>query len=158
MGKCSVCEQETESIATVYIGTPIYHGDTEQTTFTYVPHTEYFCHACVQQYISHSFSGIMFYLALQLCWFTVAKYGLFSPFGIIGAVISLMGLWRLGVLVGRRLHQRFRSNKSMPRFLYRDEDTDAEASDLYKSTISKREQAEGRRVQSLREYRRTHDV
>lgn len=158
MGKCSVCGQETENTATVYIGTPTYHGDTEQTTFAYVPHTEYFCCACVQRYISHNFSGIMFYLALQLCWLTVIKYGFFSPLGVLGTVIGALGLWRLTVLICRRLHQRFRSEKPMPRFLYRDEDAEAEASDLYKSAIDKREQAEGRRVLSLREYRRTHQV
>ena len=156
MGKCSVCGSETDRTAVVYIGTPTYHGDTEQTTFAYAPHTEYFCQSCVQQHISHNFAGVMFYLALQLCWLTVAKNGIFSPFGLLGAGIGILGLWRLAVLVGRRLHQRFHSDRPMPRFLYREEDDAAEASELYKSTVNKREQAEGRRVLSLREYGRIH--
>lgn len=158
MGKCLLCGSETECSATVYIGTPTYHAGTEHTTFSYAPRTDYLCHSCVQQHISHNFSGILFYLALQLCWFSVAKYGLLSPFGILGAAIGVLGLWRLAVLVGRRLHQRFRSSRPMPRFLYREEDDEAEASDLYKSAILKREQAGGRRVLSLREYRRFHEA
>lgn len=158
MGECVICKHETKHTATAYVGTPAYRSDTEETAFSYAPSTEYLCASCVQKYISRSFSGIKFYLALQLCWLSVAKYGLFSPFGILGSLISILGLWRLAVLVGRRLHQRFRSDRPMPRILYREEDEESEASDLLKRSILERAQSEGKRVLSLREYRRTHSL
>ena len=93
MEKCMCCGQETSHTATVYLKAP---GTSP------VKQTEYFCGNCVKKR-SGGLSSIIFYLALQLCWFTALTTGLFTPFGILSACIALVGLWRLTVFGCARL-------------------------------------------------------
>lgn len=81
MEKCMCCGQETSHTATVYLKAP---GTSP------VKQTEYFCGNCVKKR-SGGLSSIIFYLALQLCWFTALKTGLFTPFGILPPVSHWSG-------------------------------------------------------------------
>lgn len=131
MEKCVCCGQETSHTATVYLKIP---GASP------VKRMEYFCENCVKKR-SGALSPIIFYLALQLCWFTVLKTGLFTPFGILAACIALVGLWRLAVLVLARLGGKFSTD---------------DASEALKHVLDKQENSTGGQVLSLREYRRSY--
>lgn len=131
MGKCVCCGRETSHSAAVYIKTP---GTSP------VKRTECLCGDCVKER-SGGLSPFIFYLALQLCWFTVLKTGLFTPFGILAACIALVGLWRLAVLVLARLGGKFSMD---------------DASEALKYVLDKQENSAGGQVLSLREYRRSY--
>ena len=131
MGKCVCCGRETSHSATVYIKTPGHSP---------VKRTKCFCGDCVKEH-SRGLSSVIFYLALQLCWVTVLKTGLFTPFGVLAACIALVGLWRLAVLVLDRLGGKFSVD---------------DASEALKHILVKRENSAGGQILSLREYRRSY--
>ena len=131
MGKCVCCGRETSHSATVYIKTP---GNSP------VKRTKCFCGDCVKER-SRGLSPVIFYLALQLCWVTVLKTGLFTPFGVLAACIALVGLWRLAVLGLDRLGGKFSVD---------------DASEALKHILVKRENSAGGQILSLREYRRSY--
>lgn len=130
MEKCVCCGQETSHTATVYLKTP---GTSP------VKRTECFCGDCVKKR-SGGLSPVIFYLALQLCWFTVLKTGLFTPFGILAACIALVGLWRLTVLVLARLGGKFSMD---------------DASEALKRFLLERDSRCADQILNLREYQRT---
>lgn len=135
MEKCVCCGQETSSSAAVYLkaqGAPP------------VKRAEFFCSDCVKKQ-SGGFSPIIFYLALQLCWLTVLKTGLFTPIGILAACIALVGLWRLAALAAARISGRAGGQ-------YSPED----ASEALKRILLKQENSAGGQILSLREYRRLY--
>lgn len=130
MEKCVCCGQETSHTATVYLKIP---GASP------VKRMEYFCENCVKKR-SGALSPIIFYLALQLCWFTVLKTGLFTPFGILAACIALVGLWRLAVLVFARLSGKFSVD---------------DASEALKRFLLVQDSSSTDQILNLREYQRT---
>lgn len=160
MGKCKVCGAQTEKIAQIYIGNPEFCPDSQLTHYTYQRHTEYFCQSCVDAYMNEGgvLKSVGFYLGLQLCWLSVIKSGLLSPVGIFAAVIAVFGLFRLSVLGGKWIYCRIFPNQPLSAFLSGKADPEEAASDLYKATVEKEEKAYGRRVESLREYRRAHPL
>ena len=154
MGKCLNCGSDTDSSAIVYIGYPTFHNDTHTTTYKYEKKSEYLCQNCANEQLSHDFSGVFFYIALQLCWLSVLKYGIRSISGFIALLICLFGVWRLITLLLRRWYQRRHPGQEVPKIFYRSESSEDAASDLVKSLIREREAAYGRKVQSNREFNR----
>lgn len=108
----------------------------------------------VIQHMSHNFSGILFYIGLQMCWLPTAKYGLFSPFGLIGAFIALFALWRMIIMILKRIHQRMHPLDPLPKYLYRDDDMIEEASDMLKEMREDAYAMHDKRILSLKEFRR----
>ncbi len=131
MEKCMCCGQETSHTATVYLKAP---GTSP------VKQTEYFCGNCVKKR-SGGLSSIIFYLALQLCWFTALKTGLFTPFGILSACIALVGLWRLTVFGFARLSGKFSAD---------------DASEALKRFLLERDISATNQILNMREYQRTY--
>ena len=135
MEKCVCCGQETPDSATVYLKT---QGAPP------VRRTEFFCSDCVKKQRG-GLSPVIFYLALQLCWLTVLKTGLFTPFGVLAACIALVGLWRLASFAAARLSGRASGR-------YSPED----ASEALKHVLDKQENSAGGQILSLREYQRLY--
>lgn len=135
MEKCVCCGQETSDTAVVYMKKAGQSPDSQ---------TEFFCPDCAQKR-SGILPGVVFYLALQLCWFTVVKNGLLTPFGILAACIAIAALCRLAALIFRRLARR--SDGCL------DEETSSEA--LKQALIEQDNGLKGQ-VLSLREYRRIY--
>lgn len=135
METCVCCGQETAQTAAVYREAP---GAPP------VRQTEYLCASCIKKQNS-SLYPVIFYLTLQLCWFTVLKNGLLTPFGLLAACIALAGLWRLGSLIVPRLSKGSGGRRS-----------EEEASEALKQVLVKREGGADGHVLSLREYRRKY--
>ena len=131
MGKCVCCGRETSHSATVYIKTP---GNSP------VKRTKCFCGDCVKER-SRGLSPVIFYLALQLCWVTVLKTGLFTPFGVLAACIALVGLWRLTVFGCARLSGKFSAD---------------DASEALKRFLLERDISATNQILNMREYQRTY--
>lgn len=108
----------------------------------------------VNEHMSHNYSGMFFYIGLQMCWLVTAKYGLFSPFGGFGALIGLIALWRLYVMVAKRSWQRKHPSEPLPKHLFRDDDLMEEASEIIKEQKAAEYQQNGKKVLSLKEYRK----
>lgn len=135
MENCVCCGQQTPNTAAVYIKTP---GGAP------ISRTESFCPDCAKKR-SSILSSVVFYLALQLCWFTVVKNGLLTPFGILAACIAVAALYRLAALIFHRL------SKGADGCL--DEEGASEA--LKQCLIEQDDSLKGQ-VMSLREYRRIY--
>lgn len=135
MEKCVCCGQETPNTAIVYM---------KKTGQSPVSQTEFFCPDCAKKR-SGILPSIVFYLALQLCWFTVVKSGLLTPFGILAACIAIAALCRLAALIFRRLAKRSDGHL--------DEEESSEA--LKQALIEQDNDLKGQ-VLSLREYRRIY--
>ncbi len=136
MEKCVCCGQETSHTAAVYLKAP---GAPP------VRRIEHLCPDCVKKHNGGP-APIIFYLALQLCWFTVLKTGLFTPFGILAACIALAGLWRLAALVLARFSSRSGGGCH-----------EEDASEALKQVLSRQENGAGGQILSIREHRRTYD-
>lgn len=156
MGKCFVCNAETDQLASVYISK--YKSDSTGTVtkIEYEKASRPLCTNCIKKNLSHDFSGAWFYVFLQLLWFKVAGVGIFSVLGAICAIIALFALWRLIVLLVRRWHQQHRADKPISKLFYRQEDYAEQASSMLKAEVKGYYSKHGMRVLTEREYYRTH--
>lgn len=156
MGKCVGCGCETCKTATVYVGTAGESTQDKQTSFQYAPRTEYLCEACVQKHSNRSHARVILCLFLQLGWFSTARHGWLSLSGVLGAVLGLYGLWRLGTLIYSKYHAKYKADQPLPKLLMKELDYESEASDLYKEILSEQEEMKETYIQDIREYRRKH--
>lgn len=151
MGTCLQCANETEKTATVVVGTPVTM-DAKNPRMEYEPYTVHLCEDCVKQYHS-GFSGFLFYAALQLGWFSVAQYGLLSPFGLLGAALACLGLVSLFVRFMRWLSAK--RSFSLPAFMRAAQpNPEEEASAALRAYLKKKARFAGKSVYSLQEYKR----
>lgn len=156
MGKCFVCNAETDQSASVYIGKQKSDSTGTVSKVEYEKANRPLCTDCIKKNISHDFSGAWFYIFLQLLWFKVADDGIFSVLGAICAVIAIVALWRLVVLLVRRWHQQHRADKPISKLFYRREDYAEQASSMLKTEVNDYYSKRGMRVLTEREYFRTH--
>lgn len=158
MGKCIQCGGETEHMAQVFIGTPLYDSVSRTTSYRYREKSEYFCESCVRSQMDRNYTGILFYACLQLCWFTVARYGLRSVFGWLGMLFALFGLFRMAVFLLRKLYRRLHPARELPQLLRSSESLDDEASEFLRRKIIQQEKKNnsGKRVLNRKEYYTTH--
>lgn len=156
MGKCFVCNAETDQLASVYVGKQKSDSTGTVSKVEYEKASRPLCADCIKKDISHDFSGAWFYIFLQLLWFKVAGDGIFSVLGAISAVIALVALWRLVVLLVRRWHQQHRADRPISKLFYRREDDAEHASSMLKTEVRDYYSKHGMRVLTEREYFRTH--
>lgn len=150
--KCTLCEAETTLQASVYRAVAEHNPTTGNRHYIYYPQTYPCCQACAEESYRKS-TGLLFYGAMQLLWFTVARAGLHSFWGIVAALTASGCLIRFGYLCLLRYWQKlFKS--SVPDAMMRGFHYDLEASDLIAPIIRLEDTHPDLRILSLREYRR----
>ena len=145
-------EKERQINAPIYIGTR--HVEDDGIHFRYEKKEFSVGFQEVNQHMSHNYSGMFFYIGLQMCWLVTAKYGFLSPFGGFAAIIALIGIWRLYVLLAKRSWQKHHGDEELPKHLYRDDDLMEEASEMIKERKLEEYQLKGKKILSLKEYRK----
>ncbi|QEY35091.1 hypothetical protein FL966_08605 [Caproiciproducens galactitolivorans] len=154
MGYCVICGKETENKGKIHVGTPCAEQpDTGRLVFDDCLYSNYVCAGCVNKKLSGDFSGLGLYLFLELLWFKVAQNGFSNIWGILSFVVAATALVRILLVLARKFMQRFFSKKEIPRILDWGEDREETASALLKQKMLEKFQADGKRVQTLSEYK-----
>lgn len=150
--KCTLCESETSLQASVYCAVAERNPATGNRHYLYYPQPYPCCQACAEESYRQS-TGLFFYGAMQLLWFTVARAGLHSFWGILAAAVAGVSLVRFGYLCLLRYWKKlFKS--PVPDAMMKGFQYDLEASDLITPIAREANNNPELRIMSLREYRR----
>lgn len=155
MGYCVICGKETQNKGEIHVGTPCAEQQDVERRFAFDDclYSDYVCQSCVNKKLSRDFSGLGLYLFLELLWFKVAQNGFSNIWGILSFLIATAALIRILLVLARKFMQRYLSDKEIPPILDWGEDREETASALLKQKMLAEFQADGKRVQTLSEYK-----
>ncbi|MCY1713680.1 hypothetical protein [Caproiciproducens galactitolivorans] len=155
MGYCVICGNETQNKGDIHVGTPRAEQPDPAHSFAFDDslYSDYVCAGCINKKLSRDFSGLGLYLFLELLWFKVAQNGFSNIWGILSFLVATAALIRILLVLARKFMQRFFSEKAIPPLLDWGEDREETASALLKQKMLAEFQAEGKRVQTLSEYK-----
>ncbi len=155
MGSCVDCGCETKRTATVYVGVPKIGVD-GLLEMTYIPQTDFLCPDCVEKHARHNPMQLVLCLFLQLGWVEIARHGLYSVGGLLGAGLGLYGLWRLTILLYIRCRTWHKWSNRTPKWLAKEVDAEWEASDLYRKLLMDQGRDADGCILDIRAYQRIH--
>ncbi|PYG85911.1 hypothetical protein LY28_03065 [Ruminiclostridium sufflavum DSM 19573] len=156
MGNCFICKKETDNLASVYVGNYEASSIGNISKINYEKASQPLCTDCISKHTAHDFSGVWFFIGMQLLWFKVAGDGIFSVLGAFCAIVAAVSLFRLAVLLIRRYYQRCKPGRKIPKIFYRREDISEQASVMLKAKVKDYYTSRGMRILTETEYKRSH--
>lgn len=151
--QCISCHHNTQSKATVYLGTS-HLSKNGLSKVQWIPYEQALCSDCVRMNNDSDTYKILLYLALQACWISLFLHGP-SPIGLAGALVASVAIYKIIQYVADSIWRRTHNeSEKEPAWMCCRPTYEEMSSDTLKHIVGSELLNRGYLVESLSEFRR----